>query len=308
MGKHAYLILAHDRFGQLEQLLSCLDHERNDIFLHVDKKSSYDSESLCRAVSHSGLYFTDRIKVSWGAFSIVEATFLLLEMAVKQGEYDYYHLLSGRDLPLRPQEEIHAFFDNHCGREFVSLSAEDVRSNSGYKDRIRYYYPFQEMFGRNSIAGKVLRAGGLLCQKLMRVDRLRSCGDRLGIGSQFFSITDAFARYVVSQKAEVKNRFGSGFCVDELFLQTLYLNSPFFERGTRYDSGHEEHPYIQNIYFDVVRAIDWVRGEPYTYREEDLAMLLESGCLFARKFDEAVDCAVIEQIVSRVKKMHCAAR
>jgi len=126
MGKHAYLILAHDRFGQLEQLLSCLDHERNDIFLHVDKKSSYDSESLCRAVSHSGLYFTDRIKVSWGAFSIVEATFLLLEMAVKQGEYDYYHLLSGRDLPLRPQEEIHAFFDNHCGREFVSLSAEDV--------------------------------------------------------------------------------------------------------------------------------------------------------------------------------------
>ena len=36
--KHAYLILAHNEFGLLQTLVSCLDDPRNDIFIHIDKK------------------------------------------------------------------------------------------------------------------------------------------------------------------------------------------------------------------------------------------------------------------------------
>ena len=32
--KHAYLILAHNEFGLLQTLISCLDDPRNDIRLH----------------------------------------------------------------------------------------------------------------------------------------------------------------------------------------------------------------------------------------------------------------------------------
>ena len=36
----AYLIMAHDNPGQLVKLLHLLDHPENEIFLHIDKKSS----------------------------------------------------------------------------------------------------------------------------------------------------------------------------------------------------------------------------------------------------------------------------
>lgn len=35
--KHAYLILAHGDFALLQCLVSALDDERNDLYVHVDK-------------------------------------------------------------------------------------------------------------------------------------------------------------------------------------------------------------------------------------------------------------------------------
>jgi len=37
--KHAYMIIAHTNFEQLQTLLDLLDDERNDIYLHIDKKA-----------------------------------------------------------------------------------------------------------------------------------------------------------------------------------------------------------------------------------------------------------------------------
>ena len=36
--KHAFLIMAHGSLPLLRVLLSMLDDERNDIFLHIDRK------------------------------------------------------------------------------------------------------------------------------------------------------------------------------------------------------------------------------------------------------------------------------
>ena len=38
MKKHTYLIIAHNNFYILEKLLLLLDDERNDIYIHIDKK------------------------------------------------------------------------------------------------------------------------------------------------------------------------------------------------------------------------------------------------------------------------------
>ena len=40
-GKHAFCIMVHEKWSQLQKLIDCIDDERNDIFLHVDAKS-YD--------------------------------------------------------------------------------------------------------------------------------------------------------------------------------------------------------------------------------------------------------------------------
>lgn len=87
--------------------------------------------------------------------------------------------------------------------------------------------------------------------------------------------------------------------IDEFFLQTVYLNSG--DRFKRYTANCcEKHPYIQDTYFDVCRAIDWTRGNPYIYTNEDIPMLMESGCLFARKFDFTRDPELLKAIKYRI--------
>jgi len=38
MNKHAYLIIAYHQWDLLKVLIRMLDDERNDIFIHIDKK------------------------------------------------------------------------------------------------------------------------------------------------------------------------------------------------------------------------------------------------------------------------------
>lgn len=62
--KHAFLIIAHNEYPVLEVLLSMLDDERNDIYLHIDKyrtvsanKKSQNAESrlLFNRKSHQSI-------------------------------------------------------------------------------------------------------------------------------------------------------------------------------------------------------------------------------------------------------------
>ena len=55
--KHAYCIMAHGNWKQLQLLLDIIDDRRNDIYLHVDAKSIGDYTSwgrLSENYSHVG--------------------------------------------------------------------------------------------------------------------------------------------------------------------------------------------------------------------------------------------------------------
>lgn len=298
MGKHAYLIMAHNQFGLLEKLLSCLDHERNDIFLHIDKKTSGDFSYLSGIVKKSNLYFTDRVKVNWGGYSQIEAELVLLEKSVNTGHYDYYHLLTGVDLPLVDQNTILNFFDQFKNMEFISIDDCSKEEMDKLKERIRYYHWHQELLGERFI-GKAVRKTILTVQRRLKTNRCKD-NDVYGYGSAYFDITDEFARYVVEHKAGIRKKYRNTRCADEMFLQTLYLNSPTAAVHTRYISPNHGHKYIGDMNQDVMRAIDWTRGIPYVYQDDDYDMLMESGCLFARKFDYEKYPGIVERIHQKV--------
>ena len=67
--KFAYLIMAHHRFDVLKLLLKDLDDQRNDIYLHIDKKTkSVPFGELKRCVSSARLIFVKRNKIQWGGY------------------------------------------------------------------------------------------------------------------------------------------------------------------------------------------------------------------------------------------------
>ena len=136
MERHAYLIMAHGNLAQLSKLVSALDDERNDIYIHIDKKTKNFNEKMITA-TYSKVKFIEQINVNWGGYSIVKCELLLLEAAVKfNTDYVRYHLVSGADLPIKSQDYIHDFFEDNNG-EYIRFDPKPI---SLYEDRVKYYY------------------------------------------------------------------------------------------------------------------------------------------------------------------------
>ena len=67
--KHAYLVMAHNEPEILKVLLSMLDDERNDIYLHIDKKSNLIDTNEVK-LKHAGFFVLEkRFKLYWMDFS-----------------------------------------------------------------------------------------------------------------------------------------------------------------------------------------------------------------------------------------------
>ncbi len=258
-------------------MLKCLDDENNDFYIHIDAKvKSFNKETIIKGIKRSKIFFTERISVSWGGFSQIESELTLLKAALK-GNYDYYHLLSGVDLPLKSKDEIFEFFEKNKGKEFIHFCTPEFSSGESVISRVKYYYPLQEKAGRGNgllnVPSKVL----LKAQKLLGVNRLKDSGFEIKCGAQWFSITHNLAKYVLDNESQINKLCKNGFCADEIFLQTLVWNSSF-----------KENIYLPNNesdYMSCLRFIDWNRGAPYTFKEDDFDELISSDFLFARKFD-----------------------
>ncbi len=285
MQKHAYLIIAHKADLTFHTLLKMLDDKRNDIFIHMDKKTSkYDINEITALIKQSNVYHVDRLNVTWGGYSQINVELSLLSAATKERKYAYYHLLSGEDMPIKSQDYIHDFFEKHSGEEFVQF--EDNMN----ADRLRYYHWFREKVQRKKFSFyKPLYRLSLGIQKhLLGVNRIHDCGIRFKKGANWFSITDDLARFVCDKRAWIEKCFKNTDCCDEIFLQTLVHNSPFKQQ-----LHHEQY---DNFLGAHMRLIDWKRGGPYIFRKQDFEEIKASKMLWARKFDSLVDKEIIELV------------
>lgn len=84
--KHAFLIIAHNEYPILEVLLSMLDDERNDIYLHIDKRAVGLYQKIKGfKIKKAGFYLIEKnMKVYWGDISLVKVEYLLFETALKK--------------------------------------------------------------------------------------------------------------------------------------------------------------------------------------------------------------------------------
>lgn len=267
---HAYLIIAHDKIEQLQLLLDCLDDERNDIYLHIDKKFGPIPTLSTRKARLFVL--SKRLDVRWGDYSQVEAELLLIETALSGGfAYSYLHLLSGADLPIKTQDHIHSFCAKNAGKEFIGYhsteeTAETIR-------RAHRYHLFPKYFRSTNVILRSLRFAFLLFQDIFKLNR--NSGTCFRKGAQWFSITSEMASFFLSQKHWLDKTFHHTFCPDELAIQTIAWNSTFKDR--LYD--------IEDEYCGNMRCIKWHNGQLSDWTADDYQTLACSDALFARKFN-----------------------
>lgn len=285
--RHAYLIIAHWNFDLLGKLLHALDDERNDIFLHVDAKSSdFDYERIKSFLTQSELIMIERKKIIWGHFSIVDCEIRLLKAATESGKYKYYHLISGQDFPLKNQDYIHDFFDV-SDLEYITSWDNNTKVSDArnYTYAYKFFYPFN-VFDIRKARYKRLNELSVSLQGKIGIDRTGRMPFEVYKGDQWFSITDDFARYLVEKERLIRALFKSTMAPDELFVATLANYSDFKSR----------------IAGENLRLIDWKRGGPYVFNDEDYEELASSDKLFVRKVTYEPGMTLVDRLSDLVTK------
>ena len=285
MQKPAYLIMAHGDWTMLSKLLQALDDPRNDLYIHIDQKVSFDPAVLYRPL-RAGCSFIPRRAVTWGGDSMIRGELELMKAAAP-GHYAYYHLLSGADMPLRRQDDMHRFFAGQNGTNFIKIDHVNTENGSSLR-RIRKYRFFQNYTGqKEGLLPALLQTAeriSMALQELLGVDRLRDCPKKIYKGSNWFSITDAMVQTVLGEEPFIRKYFTHSLAADEMFLQTVAMNSPLRE----------------TVADEYLRYIDWERGAPYVFRTEDYEALMRCGAMFARKFSDRVDPQITDRILKEV--------
>ncbi len=296
MSKHAYLIMAHTDIALLRVLIGMLDYEGNDIFLHIDRKWK-DFNQADLEVKKSKLYILpQRINGAWGHSSLVEIELMLFESALRAGNYTYFHLLSGADLPIKSQAYIHDFFNQQEGKEFISFwQSEEHTIDAHYKVE-RYHY------GMRWEKKALPRLLSILCAKfrflisdiLYALLGKRKIPWQISKGGQWISISHKLVEKLITNKDKIKQAFAHTRAADEIFVQSIVFSSPEL-RDKVYSWTENDTAAMRETY--------WEEGaiSPKTFTMQDKELLLNSPNLFARKFNSSVDMDIIRLIESKFK-------
>lgn len=290
--RHAYCILAHTDAYCLGKLIEAIDDYRNDIFIHLDNKSLLNLSNLSTLKSKICVIPMERRHdVRWGTYSLIETEIEIFKFAREYGEYSYYHLISGQDLPIKSQDEIHHFFESvKTGTNFIGFKNYDANTAAVIDKRVTPYHVFKDKYRHpNKIISFLCRGTEETLSQLQRILGMKiNKNVEYRKGCNWVSITNELVEYIIENENLINKLFSKAIIQDELFIQTLVWNSPF--KSTLYDTKDE--------YVGCVREIDWNRGNPYTWRIKDFKKLVESDAIFARKFSSKEDKSIIDKIVN----------
>lgn len=269
--KHAYCIMAHDNWSQLQKLIDQIDDVRNDIFLHIDTMAQNEFIKYGGVKTKKSKLFVieNPVKVEWSDISLSDAEVTLFEKVLENRVcYQYIHLLSGSDLPLMSQNDIHELF-NERNEEFI-----DIDYNPKFKKRIKYYHFFVR--GRRDNRFRDMTRRLLLLPQWLIVDRLKNMPINYVHGSEWCSLTLNAVREIVSKYSKYRWIFEKTTCSDEHYKQMILAAADkpfkFAKEGS-----------LRYVRFDHRKA------SPRIITIKDYDEMLNTDCVFARKFKDGTE-------------------
>lgn len=281
--KYAFLIIAHNEFEILRLLVSKLDDERNDIYVHIDRKVKMLPELKTRK---SSLYIIDdRIDVRWGNYSQIKCEYLLWESAFANGPYDFYHLISGTHMPLKSQDEIHSFFDGFSGKSLFCNLESRHRDYQEILKLHRYNFCTKTYASPNTTVSSISQ---FVWKSFIAIQRCLNISINNNVNcywaNNWCSLSHDAVAFLIKHKKDVRNRYRWSFCGDEWFAPTELMNSELKDQILSI-------PYFyNNIGRNNASVID----------TSDIPSLLAGDYCFARKFSSKYP-DVITSVLCRIK-------
>lgn len=270
----AYSISGYKLPNQFRWLLEAIHDPRDAFAVHVDARTpeAVFREYVAAAAGRPNVLFIEREPIAYMGPGLVRSELRAIRALLAHApEFDYLINLSAQDYPLEPRATITAELARTPGRNYVQ--AQPLRDQN-WRARLRPHVLSIELGGR-----------------MIRTPILRVPSASLRIrwkGSWWHLLTRDFCRWLTTDPLPaaylqyLKNVRAS----DELFFQNVVMNSPFAD-SRDHDNRH---------------FIAWPRrsSSPAVLTSADWDRLVGSGMFYARKFDEAVDRAVLERLAERI--------
>ncbi len=279
--KHAFLITAYTDAKQLKDLIESLNSTDSFFYIHLDKKSSIqDDEEITSLQKLNNVHFIkNSIPVYWGGYSHLQVFLLLMNEASKNKEINYIHTLSGQCYPIVSRNKIQEFFTENKGKEFIMFTdLSSLNWSGGSFNRIQLYH-LNDWFNIRAKFWKRINSRFLQLQLIFGVKRKLSASFKnyYGGGTWWSLSIDAvkYIQGVINDTEGLLKKFKHTHCSEEIFFQTILLNSSFKDK----------------IVSDDLRYVDWNTRDgncPAILNETDFEQLKNSEKLFARKFASGI--------------------
>ena len=297
--KIAYIISAYKYPDQLIRLIGRLQDEQASFFVHIDQKTDANMyEYVCsRLRKFRNVYILKRYKCYWGDFGHVLATIEGMKEILRQNiTCDYVVLLTGQDYPIASNRTIRKFFQDNKGKLFIRYfpipENNSWTNERGGLDRIEYRhvrlgnhcFRLTEKniihFGNQITALPLSRFYSFVGQKRNLPKGYKPYG-----GMSYWCLTTESVEYIynfIQVNKEFLKFFKYVYIPDEIIFQTILLNSHFKE----------------SIVNNSLRYMKWVpqKAHPEILGKNDFAEMVNSGRLFARKFDLTRDAEILDTI------------
>ena len=274
--KVALLIHAHTNPEQLARLVSRLRHPNVDIFINVDGK--VDIEPFKDAVKNV-FFLNDRVEVVWGRFSQLQQILNSFnEIAHTKAIYSHILFISGLDYPIVPISEIVEFLNNKPDKSYIDyfkLGTDDW--SNLMRKRFEYWFFLPEKDIRNNhIIKKTLQKLGF---------KRKYPFSKVYYGSCWFTLSMEAVTYLLDyteRNPKVVDFFRYTGCSDELYIQSVLLNSPL----------------KKDMVNEIYRFFDWGdKGKsPKILTSEDFPKIEASKAWFARKLDINIDSELMDML------------
>ncbi|PPE71359.1 hypothetical protein IS481_05030 [Caldimonas thermodepolymerans] len=294
----AYLILAHTDPAQVARLCRAID-DHADIYLHIDAKfdiGPFRDQDLPRCVH----FVEPRVRVSWGAYSPVEATLRAMRAALDSGRpYRHLMMLSGLDYPIRPTAELRALFAQQPQHEFIRFIDASVPPH--FRIFHEYYWFMEEIPWLPSgwLQTKVRRGFGRLLRQVVK--KRRPTGIVPAWGSAFWALTRECCEFVmeyIQQRPDVVRWMRTSFAPDEHFFHTIVANSDFLFRSDGFVPYQAPSVHLLSNLHLIPPGLRKV------HTESDFEALRASQKFFVRKVTSQASGALLDRIDRELLRLH----
>lgn len=299
----AYHILAHKSPAQVARLFRAIYHPEDVFVLHFDRRAPAALHELGRELRarHPNVILQTPQRVLWSGPQISNLQLAAMALALRYSRWNHFINLAGQDFPLTSREARLAQLSPHPRTTYLSwfrpLETQNWRNARERIERWHLHSTAIERVLKIPGLGRRLRALLGWANQVPFLPFYRRPSPNYFAyygGSNWGIFSRAACRYLTENPdaQRIERWLDRAAPADEIVFQSVLLTSPLAD----------------TIVNENWREIDFAphTSHPKTFTSADYDRLMRCGKLFARKFDDSVDSAILDRLEERLQPVSAA--